>query len=248
MAVIYRTTGAWGSGKGSNLTPAEVDGNFYDHEGRIDALETSPPTANEIVDISVESNALVVTMADDTAYGPFSLPTAAFNWRGDWLGSISYSVNDVVYAQGYGVYLVLYAHTSPVAFDPDHIASGYTCYDQIMADIETPVNRSVADVSESGITLVAAHRGYYLRFTASQSGNIEVTLDPESVTNFDIGTEIHFRQSSGTPVELVFDSSITVNAKAGCDYTTVEEGSVVTLVKVGADEWDYFGDHGTVSV
>lgn len=248
MAVIYRTAGAWGAGKGSNLTPAEVDGNFYDHEGRIDALESSPPTPNEIASIVVEDGQLTITMDDDTAYGPFTLPVASFNWRGDWYASQTYSLNDVVYVAGYGVYLVMIGHTSPVAFDEEHTVGATKAYDQIWADIAVPINRLVSEVAEGTRTLVAGDRGYYLRFTASQSGNIEVTLDPESVTNFDIGTEIHFRQSSDTPVELVFDSSITVNAKLGCDYTTVEEGSVVTLVKVGADEWDYFGDHGLTSV
>ena len=29
MTITYRTPGAWGPGKGANLTAAEVDGNFH---------------------------------------------------------------------------------------------------------------------------------------------------------------------------------------------------------------------------
>jgi hypothetical protein len=39
MAIIYRTSGSWGAGKGSNLTAAEVDGNFSDSDTRVVTLE-----------------------------------------------------------------------------------------------------------------------------------------------------------------------------------------------------------------
>lgn len=74
MAIIYRTAGAWGAGKGSNLTPAEVDGNFYDHEGRIAAIESNPPSPNEILSITKVGTSLLVTMDDLTTWGPFEMP------------------------------------------------------------------------------------------------------------------------------------------------------------------------------
>lgn len=78
MAIIYRTAGAWGAGKGSNLTAAEVDENFYDHEGRIDALETNPPEPNEITNITISGTQITFHFADTTTIGPLTLPRAPF--------------------------------------------------------------------------------------------------------------------------------------------------------------------------
>jgi hypothetical protein len=53
MIITYRTTGAWGAGKGSNLTAAEVDASFYSLDQRVDAIETGgalvEPTNIDIV-------------------------------------------------------------------------------------------------------------------------------------------------------------------------------------------------------
>ncbi|MGW8178719.1 MAG: hypothetical protein ACWGQW_08145, partial [bacterium] len=248
MAVIYRTAGAWGAGKGSNLTPAEVDGNFYDHEGRIDALESSPPTPNEIADIVYEDGQITITMADDTAYGPFTIPVAAFNWRGDWTASTLYAYNDVVYVVDYGVYLVMIPHTSPSVFDDEHLVGSTLAYNQIMADLAPPVDKGINNSTDVEYILSLADRGALVRIASEASGNVQVQLPADSVVSWTLGTEITLRQGGSSPLELVFASGITVNAKAGCDYTTVEEGSVVTLVRVSSDEWDYYGDHGFVSV
>ena len=58
MGIVYRTddNARWGAGKGSNLTPAEVDLNFWEVIERLVALETDPPTAISIDDVSVAGN------------------------------------------------------------------------------------------------------------------------------------------------------------------------------------------------
>lgn len=68
MTVTYRTAGAWGSGKGANLTAAEVDGNFYDHEQRIEDLEagTAGSGDNPLVDVTVSGATLTKYYADST--------------------------------------------------------------------------------------------------------------------------------------------------------------------------------------
>jgi hypothetical protein len=71
---IYRTSGAWGAGKGSNLTPAEVDENFYGHEQRIDDLESSPTEPNQIANIIQTGDTITIVMEDATTFGPFTLP------------------------------------------------------------------------------------------------------------------------------------------------------------------------------
>jgi len=74
MPIIYRTTGAWGPGKGSNLTPSEVDENFYDHELRIADIEASPPEPNQIANIIQTGDTITIVMEDASTFGPFTLP------------------------------------------------------------------------------------------------------------------------------------------------------------------------------
>ncbi|TCN30352.1 hypothetical protein [Sinorhizobium americanum] len=74
MTIIYRTAGAWGAGKGSNLTPDEVDENFYDHEQRIAEMEENPPSPVEISNITQAGNTITVHMSDGSTFGPFNLP------------------------------------------------------------------------------------------------------------------------------------------------------------------------------
>ncbi len=114
----FRTAGSWGPGLGRNLTPAEVDGNFDDLDERVDDLETNPPVAVSISAISVVGNSMTVFLDDSTELGPFTLPTAEFNWRGNWAAGTSYFEMDVFYAAGDGVYLVNLDFESASAFDP----------------------------------------------------------------------------------------------------------------------------------
>ncbi|MBB2698972.1 UNVERIFIED_ORG: hypothetical protein GGI66_003649 [Rhizobium esperanzae] len=72
--ITYRTSGAWGAGKGSNLTPAEVDENFNDLDGRVSELEGNPPTANQIADITQVGDQITIVMDDASTFGPFTLP------------------------------------------------------------------------------------------------------------------------------------------------------------------------------
>lgn len=60
--LIYRTTGAWGAGKGGNLTAAEVDGNFWEIETRVAAALAITPA--EIDTITASGTQLTVTLTD----------------------------------------------------------------------------------------------------------------------------------------------------------------------------------------
>ena len=116
--LIFRTAGSWGPGKGSNLIPAEIDQNFDNVDERLDTLETNPPTPVEISSISVTGASMTVNMADGSKFGPFTLPTAAFVFRGDWAPLTQYFENDVFFEPGDGIFLVLTDFESATAFDP----------------------------------------------------------------------------------------------------------------------------------
>jgi len=72
--ITFRTAGAWGAGKGSNLTPAEVDENFHDLDGRVTEIEDNPPSPNQIADITQDGNQITIVMDDASTFGPFTLP------------------------------------------------------------------------------------------------------------------------------------------------------------------------------
>lgn len=75
---LYRTAGAWGAGLGANLTAAQVDENFWGHEERLDAIETSAPLPNEISNIIVSGTQMTIILEDATEFGPYTLPQAPF--------------------------------------------------------------------------------------------------------------------------------------------------------------------------
>lgn len=57
MTLTYRGNGAWGTGKGARLTAAEFDGNTYEFDTRLDALEAGSGSGadNPVVDVQFPS-------------------------------------------------------------------------------------------------------------------------------------------------------------------------------------------------
>jgi len=72
MAIVLRSV------KGSNLTAAEVDGNFTDLDGRVTDLEDNPPAAVGISNITVAGTQMTIYLADATELGPYTLPQGNF--------------------------------------------------------------------------------------------------------------------------------------------------------------------------
>lgn len=104
--------------KGAKLTPAEIDANWTEIDGRLIALETNPPEAVSIASMSVtDNNKLRITLTDNSVLGPFTLPTANFNYKAAWLPETGYLANDII-SYDNSLYIVLYPHTSDAEFDP----------------------------------------------------------------------------------------------------------------------------------
>lgn len=133
MTIIFRTAGAWGAGKGSNLTPAEVDGNFWDHEQRLDSIETNPPAAVNIDYFTTSGNQMFAHMTDHSVIGPIEIPVGTWNFRGEWQPDTLYFAFDVV-TFGTAVYLVNSEHTSEGSFDPSASNSFGYIYNLILAE------------------------------------------------------------------------------------------------------------------
>jgi len=179
MAIVYRGTGAWGVGKGSNLTAAEIDGNFWDHEGRIDTLETTPAAAVEISSITQAGDTITIHMDNGDTYGPFNLP---------------------------------YAPQRPTQTETQSAAS---------------------------LTPAVGQSSYYFRCT--HASGCSVLVPTNTAQAFPVDTELHFRQCTSGQVVINGDTGVTVNVPDGSLAETPYIGAVVTLKKVGTNEWDLFG-------
>jgi hypothetical protein len=117
--LLYRTAGAWGPGVGANLTPAQVDANFYDISTRVQFLELHPPEPVLITSFTTNGDQIFIHMSDGTINGPVTLPVVRWNSRGAWTPSTVYFQDDIVIGPDSAVYLVKRNHTSSASsFDP----------------------------------------------------------------------------------------------------------------------------------
>lgn len=118
--LTFRTPGPTGAGLGRNLTPGELDNNFFRLAEAIVALQSGTTGAqiNGIANINVNGTQMTITLLDGTVLGPFTLPVLKFQWREEWTQVTDYAALDVVKVTGTGIYMVLISHTSDaVAFD-----------------------------------------------------------------------------------------------------------------------------------
>jgi hypothetical protein len=266
MTVIYRTAGAWGGGQGSDLSAAQIDGNFY----TIDlAVAAKAATGAGVAHMTVVSNNQLQTQLTDGTYlPPVTLPTATFTFRGQWLPDTVYSANDIITEDG-SVYLVLLGHTSAGTFDPGaNNGSGADFYGLLLSlpadvipaggstgEVLTKVSGTDFDVAwepvggpsgapvqtKTGTTFTPAltDAGTYNRLTNASGCTVHIPDD--AAVAFSIGTEIHFRQANPAGMSFVGSSPVVLNGVTGYLDETAAEGATCTLKKVATDTWDLFG-------
>jgi carbohydrate binding protein with CBM5/12 domain len=114
MAYVFRTPGPWGPGKGSDLAPDEVDGNFWQ---AIQDIAAKAAQGVGIANIVVTGNQFTVVLTDHTLLGPYELPMMTIQFKGEWQPSTSYLAGDVI-THGGSTYFVNVNHTSAATFDP----------------------------------------------------------------------------------------------------------------------------------
>lgn len=269
MAVIYRTAGPWGAGKGANLVPAEVDGNFYDVDRRLFTVEDNmPDVANGIAYFAMSGNLFYVHMTNGTIQGPFQLPQKAWNFRGEWTPNTIYNVDDVVNANG-SVWLVLMNHTSAAVFVPganDGHAHNYygqlltnpsnvlpaggdvgqylikSDVDDYVVDWQTPIifpSQKLLEAPSTTYALTLNNIASYVRCV--NASGCSITVPNDTALNFPLSTEISFRQCTGGGLTLLAATGVTFNTIVGFSAKTARQGAVITAKKVVANQWDVFG-------
>lgn len=263
MAIIYRTAGDWGAGKGANLTPAEVDGNFRHLDQRVSGLETNPPTPAAISNIVVSGSQFTIYLDDLRSFGPFSLPMAAFEWRGNWSASADYEVGDLVKVPETGtIYIVRQPHTADDTgseFSASLQINGEPAYEMMLesstAYVPSPVEaRSLSSgTDEVYVATRAADNGKFLALAVN--GNNSTTLAyvitsqaytgvGEQTDPFQAGDEIYLMQDHSGPISIVSSPEgwVNFNHPPGTALRLNGLGSVVTLKMIAEDEWIVLGD------
>jgi hypothetical protein len=114
MAVVYRTPGPWGPGLGENLSETQLDNNFWQ---LVQDVQAKAVQGVGISNFIVSGNSFTVLLTDHTLLGPYPLPIAQINFRGEWAPNIGYLANDLITHSG-STYMVLISHTSASVFDP----------------------------------------------------------------------------------------------------------------------------------
>lgn len=120
MTIFYVTTGAWGTGTGTPLAAAQVDGNFYDVDRRIVDLNADLAEGKRIDTVTYTSNSMTFHFTDGTSQ-VVPLPIASLTYVGQWSNDLPLSRGNLVSAPGLGMYQVLEDHITPplpATFDP----------------------------------------------------------------------------------------------------------------------------------
>jgi len=138
--ITYRTLGPWGSGKGANLQPAEVDTNFWNVAEAIVALQTNPAQPVGIASITVSGTQMWITLTDSTVLGPYTLPVLTFRWRGEWEPNADYVALDVVTVFQTGIFMCQVSHTSGATFDIDQEIGGTLVWLQLFGSVDATLS------------------------------------------------------------------------------------------------------------
>lgn len=109
--------------KGSNLTHAEVDTNFYEVSTLADTTENALLSPVSVEDVSVEGSALTITLSNGDEKGPYNLPAPKLTYRGSFQAGYPYQIGDL-FAANDNVFLVIQGFISAATFNSEDTLSG----------------------------------------------------------------------------------------------------------------------------
>jgi hypothetical protein len=109
----YFGDGAWGTGVHRQLFAAEQDGNWWEMNQRVAALEGADSEVVGISNITVIGNQMKLFLTNGGSFGPFTLPTAVFQPRGEYTPGTAYAYLDLFTVRKYGLYITLRDFVAP---------------------------------------------------------------------------------------------------------------------------------------
>ncbi len=223
--------------KGSDLTPAEADGNFTFLDGRITTIE-GLPLGVTITNVTMSGYTMTITMSDSSVYVvQFPQPDFTQMWAGAWQASTSYTAGQILSAYPpSGLYGVLQDHLSATSFDAGETNTAGDVYALLLA---VP---AVATYFFAGSTFTPGlpYANSYTRMI--NAAGCVITLPADGDVDFPVNTELHFRDAS-LAGSLTFEAptSVTINSVDGYQNQSAGRGATVTLKKVAPNEWDILG-------
>jgi hypothetical protein len=238
--IIYRNTTGNFVGKGSPLTSLEGDNNNFEIAGAIVNLQTQMAAVGAGIDTITQPtpNTLLITLTDATVFGPFTLPTAPMNGRGEWQPSVSYAVNDILY-YGSAFYVVEFTHVSEATFDPGaNDGNGHNYYGLIFDMTEGgSVIRQATYQEEINTTHTISSFDPGVIWDCTHASGCTVTIPNDTTYDAPIDTEVSFRQGASSGV-VSFSTAGGVTLDTGIFLpSTTFQGAVVTLKKIAANSW-----------
>ena len=238
MAIIYRTTGPWGTGKGANLVPAEVDGNFFDVSTRVTVLEDNiPAAANGIAFFTIggsNRDLFYVHMTNGTIQGPFTLPEKTWNFRGAWASSNVYNVDDVVTANG-AVYLVLINHISASLFNPDaNDGSGHNYYGLLLTNAANVIPQG-GDIGQylTKIDVADYAVGWQTPVVFPAQNLLEAPSPTYTLTISNIASYVRCVSASGCTIIIPSDTTLNFPLSTEMSFRQCTDASVVLTPDTG---------------
>jgi len=139
VSFSYRTTdlAKWGVGLLRKLHAVEIDLNWWSAEQRLATLESAPAPPPAIDHFESIGTSFYVHFVDLSVMGPYALPVAKYNKRGQWAPFTHYSVLDTFIENG-ATYETLLDHDSAATFDANATdGSGHDLYSPMF---ESPGN------------------------------------------------------------------------------------------------------------
>jgi len=238
--LVYRNTTVNYTGKGSPLTSTEGDQNEYKQAVAIVDLQTQMAAVGAGIDTITQPtpNTLLITLTDATVFGPFTLPSAPMNGRGEWLPNVSYNVNDLIFS-GNAFYIVETAHTSDTTFDAGATDGlGHDLYGLVFdLSASGAVLKQAASKVEANTTHTVTDQDLGAVWNCTNAAGCAITIPNDTTYNAPIDTEISFRQGTVAGI-LTFSAAGGVTFDVGIfNPQTTFQGAIVTLKKVAANSW-----------
>jgi hypothetical protein len=229
--------------KGSPITEAEYDGSLHNLDDRVVVNEAA--TASIVVPVDFEINTaghLDVIMSNSTVIDAGAIPVAesfAQSYKGNWSPLTHYFENDLFKAPNSNwLGAVLIDHTSASSFDWG--ATDGMAHDLYAVAVPFSPAPTTVTLTSPAHTLTLDDINTYIRSTSvDTAGSVIITIPTNASVPFPIDTDMHFCQR-GDPITFSHPG-VTLHFPADSIATTALVGAVVSLRKVGTDEWDLFG-------
>jgi hypothetical protein len=220
---------------GRPLTADEIDDNFLEIKTKLEELEPLIASPNTITNVTVSGRYLRVYTSDGTVYGPFTLATASFRWRGTFMTTTAYYELDLFEVYGDGLYLVLHDHLSGTSFDAAASNSVGPLYKKLAPSSANPLTR----IADTTLTPTQEQHGVFFNIVSGCTVSLGV---------MEAGTEFHFRQGGNDPIVFETIEETFIDGMLGYDAISGGKGAVVTAkYDHEYDNWFLWGRLAPVS-